>query len=320
MDSNLNPPRTHGSGGVTPSLIIGFFLALLAMGLPLIGVTVNLYLGVLILLVAFALLAYGFWTWETAYKWGTAARTSTLWLLGLIYFALIGYQISSQFKKDHPTISGKSVAVAPELHKEEPRTAVVPSPVEHITKPPQPRPTGRPATPRSVAPKVTKSPVIPPTISTGPLTQSGRDCLAQNIGSGTLNQTCAPASRVLTDVNLGKFKAALQGSGGAAIVMAAGTSEDIEPLTAQLQDAIASARWSGMQGPFGSLMFHGRPPRAVGIECYAPDWGSEPASTLKRAITESQIQCKYEDRIFTSSDGQAPFGPTPVILIGTPEK
>ena len=87
---------------VAPSLILGFFLALIAMGLPMIGLTVNLYLGALILSVAFALLAFGFWKWETTAEWGIASRVNTLWVLGIFYFSLIGFQIFSQYKKDHP--------------------------------------------------------------------------------------------------------------------------------------------------------------------------------------------------------------------------
>jgi len=44
--------------------ILGFVLALVAMGLPMIGITVNLYLGALALSIAFALLAFGFWKWR----------------------------------------------------------------------------------------------------------------------------------------------------------------------------------------------------------------------------------------------------------------
>ena len=87
---------------VAPSLILGFVLALVAMGLPMIGITVNLYLGALALSIAFALLAFGFWKWEKTANWETASRVNTLWVLGLIYFSLTGFQVFSQYKRDHP--------------------------------------------------------------------------------------------------------------------------------------------------------------------------------------------------------------------------
>lgn len=83
-------------------MVTGFIIALVAMGLPMIGITVSLYLGGAILLAAFLLLAYGFWKWEKAKRWGDAARVSTLWMLGIIYFALVGWQIFSQYRKGHP--------------------------------------------------------------------------------------------------------------------------------------------------------------------------------------------------------------------------
>ena len=94
--------KSSNSKTVAPSLILGFFIALIAMALPMIGVTVNLYLGASILLVAFGLLAFGFWKWEKTAKWRTTWRVNTLWVLGLIYFSLVGFQIFSQYKKDHP--------------------------------------------------------------------------------------------------------------------------------------------------------------------------------------------------------------------------
>jgi hypothetical protein len=100
------PPRS----GVAPSLVIGLFIALSAMGLPMIGIAVNLYLGALVLLVGFILLSYGFWRWETAARWGTGTRVSTIWGMGLVYFSLIGFQIYSQYQRGHrPTTVSPSL-------------------------------------------------------------------------------------------------------------------------------------------------------------------------------------------------------------------
>jgi hypothetical protein len=86
--------------GVAPSIVIGFVLALIAMGLPMIGVAVNLYFGAGIFLAAFILLAYGFWRWERARRWSEAVRVSSLWILGILYFAIVGIQLFSQYRKD----------------------------------------------------------------------------------------------------------------------------------------------------------------------------------------------------------------------------
>jgi hypothetical protein len=89
---------------VAPSLILGFVLALIEMGLPMIGMSVNLPFGALLLFVAFALFAWGLWNWETNLKYGRVARGITLVVVGLIYFGLMGYQIHSQYKKYHPSV------------------------------------------------------------------------------------------------------------------------------------------------------------------------------------------------------------------------
>jgi hypothetical protein len=100
-DSKTSTVGKSPRKGVASSLVIGFFIGLLAMGLPMIGVTVNLRLGALVLLVAFILLAYGFWRWETAARWGDVARVNTLWVLGIAYFVMVGFQNYSQYQKDH---------------------------------------------------------------------------------------------------------------------------------------------------------------------------------------------------------------------------
>jgi len=118
----------------------------------MIGITVNLYLGAIILLVAFILLAYGFWRWEKASRWGVRARVGTLCVLGIIYFNLFGFQIRSQYRRDHspvnvvlipkPTISP---APAPPLQVPERQAATPeskkPNPVKSaIPLKPEPRP------------------------------------------------------------------------------------------------------------------------------------------------------------------------------------
>jgi hypothetical protein len=130
-DSKTSTVGEFPRKGVASSLFFGFSIALLAMGLPMIGITVNLYLGAPVLLVAFILLAYGFWRWETAARWGDVARVNTIWSLGFVYFALVGFQIYSQYQKDHSqTIS----AVTP------PSTSSLPKQDSTISTPKSTRP------------------------------------------------------------------------------------------------------------------------------------------------------------------------------------
>jgi hypothetical protein len=131
MATEAKPPQNKS---VTPSLVIGFSLALVAMGLPMIGVAVNLYLGGASLLVAFILLSYGFWRWETARRWSEAARVSTLWIFWLAYFVLVGFQIFSQYKKDHIR---PSIVAGPKLETnlKTPALAQQPTPAPRIAKP-----------------------------------------------------------------------------------------------------------------------------------------------------------------------------------------
>jgi hypothetical protein len=86
-------------------LLVGIILALLAMGLPMVGVAVNLWLGTALLIGAFGLFVWGLWNWETYHSYGLAARLISLLILGIAYFGLIGLQIHSQYRKDHPTIA-----------------------------------------------------------------------------------------------------------------------------------------------------------------------------------------------------------------------
>jgi hypothetical protein len=90
---------------VVPTILCGFILAFLEMGMPMIGITVNLWLGGIVLAAAFALFAWGLWNLETNHQFGRTARAVTLIVVGMIYFELMGFQIHAQYKKDHPQVS-----------------------------------------------------------------------------------------------------------------------------------------------------------------------------------------------------------------------
>jgi len=84
--------------------VVGSVLALLIWGLQLIGVTVNIWLGGLVLLIAFALMVYAFWTWEGASRWHTALRVGTVAIAALLYFGLVGWQVVNQWRREHPLV------------------------------------------------------------------------------------------------------------------------------------------------------------------------------------------------------------------------
>jgi hypothetical protein len=120
----------------------------------MIGVSVNIYLGLLILLLAFALSAYGFWNWETARKFSPTTRVNTLWILGLVYFCLLGIQIRSQYRKDHV----KSSVASNQPQTSQPRTNSTGS-----SGPPMGQSTvvvAPGATVKPVGPKVTVAPTV----------------------------------------------------------------------------------------------------------------------------------------------------------------
>ena len=120
------------------SIIGGFVLALIAMGLPMIGIAVNLWLGAVVLLIAFLLFSYGFWQWEKAKDWSAVARANTLWVLGLVYFTLIGWQIFAEHQKDHPpvppprAVSVRPIAVLEPLSAQEIRDRILTNPGNHV--------------------------------------------------------------------------------------------------------------------------------------------------------------------------------------------
>lgn len=150
-------------------LIAGFILALLSLGLPLIGVTVNLLLGSIALIGAFMLLAYGFWKWEKSSRWHWVWRIATIMITAIIFFTLVGHQIFTQYKRDHP----KKVTL----------NQVTPKPISPIdqnvpVQPPQRQVIVRKASPRPVAkpinqtsrntPEATASSVTPQTVISAP--------------------------------------------------------------------------------------------------------------------------------------------------------
>jgi hypothetical protein len=81
----------------------GLFVALVAVGLPLIGVTVNVWLGGALLAIAFFSIIRAFWIWEKSSRFHILLRVGTIGVAAILYFGLAGRQIVNQYKSDHLT-------------------------------------------------------------------------------------------------------------------------------------------------------------------------------------------------------------------------
>jgi hypothetical protein len=84
--------------------VLGVVFVLIPWGLSLIGVTVNLLLGGALLAVAFVLLVYAFWIWEKASRFHLLLRLLTIIVAAILYFALIGKQMLSEYQRQHPAV------------------------------------------------------------------------------------------------------------------------------------------------------------------------------------------------------------------------
>lgn len=91
--------------------IAGVVLGLLALGLPMIGVTINLVFGSIILALTFGLIAWGCWIWEGRFLRSRTLRIITISLAAGVYFSAVGIQIRAQYKKDHPVVQPSPPAV-----------------------------------------------------------------------------------------------------------------------------------------------------------------------------------------------------------------
>lgn len=101
VQSNVEPMRKRR---VAPSSVANYVLALLAMGLPMIGVTVNLWLGAITMLAVFLLSVWGLWKWENHYL-GRKVRKVMLTAVGIVYLGFLAWQIHAQYHKDHRAAS-----------------------------------------------------------------------------------------------------------------------------------------------------------------------------------------------------------------------
>jgi hypothetical protein len=112
---------------------LAFALAFLSIGLPLVGVTYNLYIGAAVLVGASIMLLHAFWNSKLASQWSEALRVSLLWVMGLVFLSLVGFQSRSQYLKDHPhQLVASNAAPAPAKTQPAPTSAPTTSPARKI--------------------------------------------------------------------------------------------------------------------------------------------------------------------------------------------
>lgn len=83
--------------------LVGLFLGLVNIGLPLTGLAVNLWLGGSILTLAFLSILRAIWMWETSSKLRSLIRAGAVAVAALLCFGTTARQIFSQYRRDHPT-------------------------------------------------------------------------------------------------------------------------------------------------------------------------------------------------------------------------
>jgi hypothetical protein len=101
---NTDIPESRETLWRKKDFIVGAILALIIWGAQLIGVTVNLWLGGLVLLLAFLLMTRAFWIWEGPSEWHVVWRSLTIVVAACLYVAIIMPQIKSEWMKEHPNI------------------------------------------------------------------------------------------------------------------------------------------------------------------------------------------------------------------------
>jgi hypothetical protein len=77
--------------------LISLAIALIQQGLPLIGITLNMLLGAIVLFIAFCIMTAVFWKWESSARLKKPLRVITIFVVAIIYFGLIGRQMINEY-------------------------------------------------------------------------------------------------------------------------------------------------------------------------------------------------------------------------------
>lgn len=177
-------PKSDKSGKIY--FIVGLILALLIWGLQLVGVTVNVYLGGFVLAVAFVLMAYAFWIWEGGSQWHVWLRIGTIAVAALLYLALIGRQVISEWRQEHLSAhQTQSQPIQPPDEQPKAETPPVPMPIPKASAPKTPKPA-------KSGPSESASPKQPQVMVSGEVKQGGNgDCQANSIGGNATIENCS---------------------------------------------------------------------------------------------------------------------------------
>ncbi|SRR6266542_1145789 len=129
-----------------PQFILGLCLGLLPWGLSLIGITINLAFGCIILAFTFALIAHAFWIWERARRWPIWLRVVTITLAFVFSAGFVLRQVLAQYRQQiapitsaspSPTQTPTPIAIA------SPSPLSIPTPVRVLSSKPKQRTTKR---------------------------------------------------------------------------------------------------------------------------------------------------------------------------------
>ena len=115
MDSE-EPKRNWAELSTDAQFLVGLVLALVIWGLQLIGITINLWLGAIVLAIAFVLMTRVFWIREGLRKRNIFWRVLTVCVAAILYAGSIAWQIRAELRKEHPVAIVKSSEPPPTVN------------------------------------------------------------------------------------------------------------------------------------------------------------------------------------------------------------
>jgi hypothetical protein len=98
LDNQVHTAKTDNTSRIY--FWVGLFAALIPLGLQLIGISINVWLGGIVMAAAFVFMVRAFWVWERSARWHKALRATTVLVAGLIYFRIVGHQMLAELRKE----------------------------------------------------------------------------------------------------------------------------------------------------------------------------------------------------------------------------
>lgn len=226
--------------------IVGLVLALVIWGSQLIGLAVNVWFGGFVLAIAFVLMVCAFWIWERTSTWHVFLRVGTILLAAGVYFLMIGKQMISEWRKEHPIIVAKATATTPRAAQFQAN----PPPAPSIVAPAVPKKDGRkpPKAGSSAAQEnrggsgstntqigTAQAPIV--------VAPNGIANAAPNFGNQTVNNfgDMPNPPLVLTDEQCSSISAALRPFKGQTVAISVSGSMVNDPFGKKLQGAMEAA-------------------------------------------------------------------------------